>query len=48
MSAERASLVLDFGHQLVEHIWLWTDNIEKYYQVESNLVPRRSFDALLD
>jgi pyrroloquinoline quinone (PQQ) biosynthesis protein C len=48
MSPERASLVLDYGHQLVEHIWLWTDNIEKYYQVESNMVPRRPFDVVLD
>ena len=48
MSAERASLVLDYGHQLVEHIWLWTDNIEKYYQVESNAVPRAPFDAQVD
>jgi pyrroloquinoline quinone (PQQ) biosynthesis protein C len=48
MSAERASKVLDYGHQLVEHIWLWTDNIEKYYQVESNPMPRRPFDALVD
>ena len=31
----RAGRVLDYGHQLVEHIWLWTDNIEKYYEVES-------------
>jgi pyrroloquinoline quinone (PQQ) biosynthesis protein C len=48
MSQERASLVLDHGHQLVEHIWLWTDNIEKYYQVESNPMPRRPFDVLVD
>ena len=48
LSAERASRVLDYGHQLVEHIWLWTDNIEKYYQVESNPMPRAPFDALLD
>ena len=48
MSAERASTVLDYGHQLVEHIWLWTDNIEKYYQVESNPVPRRLFDVRVD
>jgi pyrroloquinoline quinone (PQQ) biosynthesis protein C len=48
MSADRVSLVLDYGHQLVEHIWLWTDNIEKYYQVESNLVPRRPFDVVYD
>jgi pyrroloquinoline quinone (PQQ) biosynthesis protein C len=48
MSAERASLVLDHGHQLVEHIWLWTDNIEKYYLVESNAMPRRPFDAFVD
>jgi len=48
MSAERASTVLDYGHQLVEHIWLWTDNIEKYYQLESNPVPRRPFDVRVD
>jgi pyrroloquinoline quinone (PQQ) biosynthesis protein C len=48
MSQERASIVLDHGHQLVEHIWLWTDNIEKYYQVESNPMPRRQFDILVD
>jgi len=48
MSPERASRVLDYGHQLVEHIWLWTDNIEKYYRIESNPVPRRPFDALVD
>src|SRR5215471_5306677 len=48
MSAERASTVLDYGHQLVEHIWLWTDNIEKYYQVEKNPVPRRPFDVRVD
>jgi pyrroloquinoline quinone (PQQ) biosynthesis protein C len=48
MSSERASVVLDYGHQLVEHIWLWTDNIEKYYQVESNPVPRHPFDVRVD
>jgi pyrroloquinoline quinone (PQQ) biosynthesis protein C len=48
MSPERASTVLDYGHQLVEHIWLWTDNIEKYYDVASNPVPRRPFDLQLD
>src|SRR6267143_1165160 len=34
ISAERASVILDYGHQLVEHIWQWTENIEKYYRVE--------------
>lgn len=48
LSAARASKVLDYGHQLVEHVWLWTDNIEKYYQIESNPMPRRPFDAALD
>jgi pyrroloquinoline quinone (PQQ) biosynthesis protein C len=48
MSAERAATVLDYGHQLVEHIWLWTDNIEKYYQAESNEMPRRAFDVRVD
>lgn len=48
LSPERASTILDYGHQLVEHIWLWTDNIERYYQVESNPVPRQPFDVRLD
>jgi pyrroloquinoline quinone (PQQ) biosynthesis protein C len=48
LSPERASRTLDYGHQLVEHIWLWTDNIEKYYQVDDNPIPRLPFDALLD
>jgi pyrroloquinoline quinone (PQQ) biosynthesis protein C len=48
MSRERASRVLDYGHELVEHIWMWTDNIEKYYEVESNAVPRRPFDVRVD
>lgn len=48
LSAERAGRILDYGHQLVEHIWLWTDNIEKYYDGEKNPVPRRPFDPFLD
>jgi pyrroloquinoline quinone (PQQ) biosynthesis protein C len=48
ISAARATTILNYGHQLVEHIWLWTDNIERYYDVESNPVPRRPFDPLLD
>jgi hypothetical protein len=32
----------------VEHIWLWTDNIEKYYDNESNPVPRQQFDPALE
>jgi len=48
LSAARAEVVLDYGHQLVEHIWLWTDNIEKYYEVDSNTVPRRPFDVVVD
>jgi thiaminase len=46
--AARAGRVLEYGHQLVEHIWLWTDSIEKYYGVESNLMPRPKFSKLLD
>jgi thiaminase len=48
MPASRASTVLTYGHQLVEHIWMWTDNIEKYYDVPSNAVPRAPFDLALD
>jgi hypothetical protein len=46
--AARAGRVLEDGHQLVEHIWLWTDSIEKYYGVESNPMPRPRFSKLLD
>ena len=48
MSADRASTVLDYGHQLVEHIWLWTDSIEKYYGDDKNPMPRPAFSKLLD
>ena len=46
--AARAGRILDYGHQLAEHIWLWTDDIEKYYSFESNPVPRLPFDPQLD
>ena len=46
--AERASRVLDYGHQLVEHIWLWTENIDVYYSNPNNPLPRRPFDPFLD
>jgi len=44
----RAARILDYGHQLVEHIWLWTDGIEKYYEDETNPMPRRPFDPFID
>jgi hypothetical protein len=46
--AARAGRILEYGHQLVEHIWLWTDSIEKYYGLESNLMPRPKFSKVLD
>ena len=48
LSEERAGRILEYGHQLVEHIWLWTDNIEKYYDNGQNVVPRHQFDPFLD
>jgi pyrroloquinoline quinone (PQQ) biosynthesis protein C len=48
ISAERASRVLEYGHQLAEHIWLWTDQIERYYGDDSSPVPRRAFDFTRD
>jgi pyrroloquinoline quinone (PQQ) biosynthesis protein C len=48
IAAARAGRVLEYGHQLVEHIWLWTDSIEKYYGLETNPMPRPKFDRLLD
>ena len=46
--AERASRVLDYGHQLVEHIWLWTENIDTFYSNPNSALPRRPFDPFLD
>lgn len=46
--AARAGRILDYGHQLAEHIWLWTDNIERYYDREDNPMPRRPFDPRLE
>jgi len=48
LSAARAARVLEYGHQLVEHIWMWTDSIEKYYGNDGSPVPRRPFDPFLD
>jgi hypothetical protein len=44
----RAARVLEYGHQLVEHIWQWTENIERYYESETQPMPRRAFDPLYD
>jgi thiaminase len=48
LPAARAGRVLEYGHQLVEHIWMWTDSIEKYYGVDSNPMPLPAFSKLLD
>ncbi len=48
MTKERASTVLNYGHQLVEHIWMWTENIERYYENDKNDMPRRPFDPIWD
>lgn len=48
ISAAHASVVLSYGHQLVEHIWMWTENIERYYEDDNNPMPRRAFDPIWD
>ena len=48
ISAERAARILDYGHQLVDHIWLWTENIDKYYSNPKNALPRRPFDPFFE
>lgn len=48
LSAERAAVVLSYGYQMAEHIWMWTDNIERYYGDHSHPVPRRPFDIRID
>lgn len=46
--AARAARILEYGHQLVEHIWQWTDSIERYYDLDKNPCPRRPFDPLFE
>lgn len=48
IDAQRASLILSYGYQMVEHIWMWTDNIWKYYNNPDNPVPNRHFDVNKD
>lgn len=48
IDAERASLVLSYGHQMVEHIWMWTENIWSYYSDPQSSLPRRPFDIYRD
>lgn len=48
VTAKRAGVALDYGHQLVEHIWMWTDSIDRYYSDPQNPMPRRAFDPFLD
>lgn len=48
ISAARAARILEYGHLLVEHIWMWTSSIERYYESEESPVPRRPFDPSLD
>jgi pyrroloquinoline quinone (PQQ) biosynthesis protein C len=48
LPAARAGRVLECGHQLVEHVWMWTESIERYYGDETNPMPRRPFDPFLD
>lgn len=46
LEATRASRILDYGYQLVEHIDAWTDDIERYYGDLTAPVPRPTFSAL--
>jgi hypothetical protein len=45
ITAADASVVLTHGYQMVEHIWAWTDNIERYYSADDAEVPRRLFSS---
>lgn len=48
INAEQASLVLSYGHQMVEHIWMWTENIWNYYSNPKNSLPHQPFDVYRD
>jgi hypothetical protein len=43
----RVEKILGYGRQLCEHIWLWTDEIERYYS-SGRPVPRTAFNMILD
>jgi pyrroloquinoline quinone (PQQ) biosynthesis protein C len=45
---ERQERILQYGHQLAELIWSWTDCIERYYQDDSKPMPRHPFDPFVD
>jgi pyrroloquinoline quinone (PQQ) biosynthesis protein C len=45
---ERQNRILQYGHQLAELVWAWTDCIEKYYEDAANPMPRRPFDPFCD
>lgn len=45
LSTSDMNRILTYGRQMVEHIWLWTDNIEKYYDSPQNRVPRTAFSV---
>jgi len=48
LPAQRRKRILQYGHQLAELVWAWTDCIEKYYEDEKNPMPRRPFDPFRD
>lgn len=48
LDAKQVSVMLSYGYQMVDHIWMWTDNIWKYYRNPENPIPLRSFDIYKD
>ncbi len=48
LPAQRRTRILQYGHQLAELVWAWTDCIEKYYEDDKNPMPRRPFDPFCD
>jgi len=48
INAQHASLILSYGHQMAEHIWMWTDNIWNYYSKSNNSLPNKPFDICRD
>jgi pyrroloquinoline quinone (PQQ) biosynthesis protein C len=44
LPSERAARIVAYGSQMADHIWLWTDEIDRYYGDPDNPVPRLAFD----
>jgi thiaminase len=44
ISSVEVEEAIQYGAQMAQHVWAWTQDIEQYYGNPNNLVPRTEFD----